>query len=178
MRLGRARRWLPALFTTLVVLAAAPAGAQTASELKAAFLLSFVKFTEWPPDAPAPGAPLVLCTTDEDVASALLGASGGREVDHRTLIVRRVKLDEPLRGCAVLHVGEIDRKQTARLATALQGASVLSVGDAEDFASSGGVIGLFVDGDRMRFAINPGAAERMRLRLSARLLNLAKIVKG
>lgn len=39
------------------------------------------------------------------------------------------------------------------------------------------MIGLFVEEGRMRFAINIQAAERGRLRLSAKLLNLARIVK-
>ena len=39
------------------------------------------------------------------------------------------------------------------------------------------MIGLFIEDGRMRFAINPDAAQRAGLRLSSRLLSLAKIVK-
>ena len=78
----------------------------------------------------------------------------------------------------LLYVGRLDRRRTAQLGVAVQGASVLTVGDDEAFATGGGVIGLYVDGDRLRFAINPASAERQRLRLSAKLLSLAKLVKG
>jgi hypothetical protein len=51
------------------------------------------------------------------------------------------------------------------------------VSDREHFAQSGGIAGLFVEQGRMRFAINVEAAQRCRLRISSRLLSLAKIVK-
>jgi hypothetical protein len=39
------------------------------------------------------------------------------------------------------------------------------------------MINFFVDSERMRFAVNPAAAERGGLRISSRLLKLAVIVK-
>ena len=41
----------------------------------------------------------------------------------------------------------------------------------------GGVANLFIEGGRMRFAVNVDALQRSKLRLSSRLLSLAKIVK-
>ena len=51
--------------------------AQTAPEpaLKAAFLLNFARFTEWPPDALPAGGPIVFCSTDAEVAAALQAAA-------------------------------------------------------------------------------------------------------
>jgi hypothetical protein len=91
--------------------------------------------------------------------------------------LRRIKLDESVRGCALLYTGKLDEKRTSQLVSTLGGASVLTVGDAQDFAARGGMIGFFVDDGRMRFAINRGAVQRTRLKLSAQLLTLAKIVK-
>ena len=88
-----------------------------------------------------------------------------------------MNLDEPVRGCAVLYASKLDERRTLQLIAGLAGASVLTVGDAQDFAARGGMIGLFVDDGRMRFAINRGAVQRTRLKLSAQLLTLAKIVK-
>ena len=56
------------------------------------------------------------------------------------------------------------------------GGPILTVSAAR-FAERGGVANFFVDGGRMRFAVNPGAAERARLRISSRLLTLAKLVR-
>jgi hypothetical protein len=51
------------------------------------------------------------------------------------------------------------------------------VSNGPDFVCLGGIVGLFVDEGRMRFAINPDAAQRTGLRLSSRPLQLAKILK-
>ena len=54
---------------------------------------------------------------------------------------------------------------------------VLTVSDGKGFSQAGGIIELYVEGGRMRFAINVDAAERSGLRLSSRLLGLAKVVR-
>jgi len=170
-----------AVVVGLVIAAAAGAGvgAQGVAEpaLKAAFLFNFVRFANWPEDLLAPTAPIVLCVTDVEMGSALENLVAGRTIDQHALTVKRVKLDGSARGCTALYAGKLDRRKAKDLLGVLQGTSVLTVGDAEDFATAGGMIGLFVDAGRMRFAINLDAVERSRLRLSAQVLSLAKIVR-
>ncbi|HYN08855.1 MAG TPA: YfiR family protein [Vicinamibacterales bacterium] len=168
--------WLVAAGAPFALLVSAQGVAEP--QLKAAFLFNFVKFATWPEDLLPAGAPIVLCATDDDIAASLESLVAGRSVDSHALVVKRVKLNASARGCAVLYAGRIDQRRAKELFTALDGTSVLTVGDAEDFATAGGMIGLFVDGGRMRFAINIGAVERTQVRLSAQLLNLAKIIKG
>jgi hypothetical protein len=60
----------------------------------------------------------------------------------------------------------------------LRGASVLTVGDHDDFATTGGVIHFTRENYRVRFEINVRAAERAGLRISSKLLQLARIVGG
>jgi hypothetical protein len=172
-----------ALALVLGGILALPAAAQQAQsmeepKLKALFLFNFVKFTTWPAEVLPAGAPLVLCTTDDEIASRLEEVVAGRTVESHALVVKRVKLNAPARGCAVLYAGRIDQRRAKDLFTALDRTSVLTVGDAEDFAIAGGMIGLFVDGGKMRFAVNIGAVERTQVRLSAQLLTLAKIIKS
>ena len=56
-------------------------------------------------------------------------------------------------------------------------APVRRSGPCKGFAQAGGMIELYVEGGRMRFAINMDAAERSGLRLSSRLLGLAKVIR-
>lgn len=158
--------------------AAAPR-AQTVSEaaLKAAFLYNFVKFTEWPATAAPPAAPLVLCVADNAVSDALQTTVAGRSVGEHALVVARVALEDPLKGCALLYAGALDAKRAAQVISALRGGNVLSISDFDRFIEAGGVVRLYLDGGRMRFTINTDAAERARLRLSSQLLSLATIVK-
>jgi hypothetical protein len=153
-----------------------PAGVSEAA-LKAAFLLNFAKFAEWPSDVRPATGPLVLCSADQAVSPLLETTVAGQTVEQRPVSAVRVTLDEPLQDCALLYVGKIDRPKVAELTQTLNGSAVLTVGDEQAFASAGGMIGFFVEDGRMRFAVNVAAAERGRVRLSAKLLTLARIVK-
>ena len=59
---------------------------------------------------------------------------------------------------------------------ALAGTNILTVGENEGFVKQGGVIGFAAGGDKMRFEINTGAAQRNGVEISSRLLNLASKV--
>jgi hypothetical protein len=155
-----------------------PTSAQSASEpeIRAAFLYNFAKFAEWPAEA-APADPLTICVFgDAAIADALDETVKGRTVDGRKAAVVRVERDG-FRGCHVLYLAGIDAKPAQAIADELKNAPVLTVGDREQFAHSAGIAALFVEQGRMRFAINVEAAQRCRLRISSRLLSLAKIVK-
>ena len=52
----------------------------------------------------------------------------------------------------------------------------LVVGELEGFVRRGGMISFVVEGDRVRLAVNPSRAEAAGLRLSSRLLSLARLV--
>jgi hypothetical protein len=162
----------------LLLAGARPAAAQvTGPALKAAFILNFVKFTEWPEAALAPGAPLVLCVSDTDVARELETLTSGQVVDGRRLVVRRTGPHDAGRDCTVAYVHDLDR-QEVRAWIARRPGGTLTVSDVEDFAQYGGIVELFVDAGRMRFAVNRRAAEQSRLRLSSRVLSLARLVKN
>jgi preprotein translocase subunit Sec61beta len=55
---------------------------------------------------------------------------------------------------------------------------VLTVGESEAFARQGGMIRFFEEDNRLRFEINPTAAEKVGLRISSKLLKLARIRQG
>jgi hypothetical protein len=176
----RRSRWPSLVVAGLVCVGVAPgvASAQSASEstLKAAFLYNFAKFAEWPPEAP-PTDPLTICVVgDAAIADALDETVKGRTIDGRKVLVSRPSPDG-FRDCHVLYLAGYDPKRAQQTVDDLKNAPVLTVGDREQFAQGGGIAGLFVEQGRMRFAINVEAAQRCRLRISSRLLSLAKIVK-
>jgi hypothetical protein len=172
------RRWDWVVGVGLMLGVGPTAWAQSAPEpvLKAAFIYNFAKFAEWPADA-APADPLTICVLgDLAIADALDDTVKGRTIDGRKTVVVRVKPDG-FRACHVLYLAGLSPTRAQEIVDELKGAPVLTVGDREHFAQSGGIAGLFVEQGRMRFAINVEAAQRCRLRISSRLLSLAKIVK-
>jgi hypothetical protein len=78
----------------------------------------------------------------------------------------------------VLFVGAEERKDISEALATVRGAPTLTVGETEHFAADGGMIGFCLDENKIRFEINLEAAERANLKISARLLVLAKTVIG
>jgi hypothetical protein len=149
----------------------------TAPELKAAFLLNFARFTIWPDTALPTGTPLMFCVSGDDrVADAIQELARRQQVQDRAVLVHRVKADVAVM-CHLLYssAGQLDRDQ--RLLRALAATPVLTVSDSPEFTRAGGIVNFYVDNGKMRFAMNPKAAERAQLKISSKLLNLARIVK-
>jgi hypothetical protein len=172
------------VFALLVVLGCAtPAivAAQTATApaLKAAYLLKFIPFTEWPAVSLAPGGAIALCVVnDRAVADELTVLAKGRLVEGHTLVVSTPKADAAaLASCHLLFASGLDAKGSAALIASVAGRPVLTVSDMENFAERGGVVRFFIERGTVQFAINREAAKRAGLGLRHQLLRLAKIVK-
>jgi hypothetical protein len=174
-------RWLSAgLTAVLAALAWTPLDAQTvtAPMLKAAFVYSFVKFTEWPTNSLARGERLSLCVVGDGVlAEALEKTVEAGGVDGHQLSVEVITPDGPLRSCHLLYVSGLDGKRTGQLLAIVRNTASFTVSDTEHFAEMGGVAQLIQENNRLRFAVNIEAAERAHLKISSRLLSLAQIVK-
>ena len=167
------------LSTTIGIALGSTAAAQgvSASDLKAAFLFNFAKFAEWP--SLAPDAPVTVCVFGDDrVAKSLSENVRGQSVETHLVSVVRLPGDVPTRSCQVLFVTGPDARRSAALVEEAAPAPVLTVSDNTRFAETGGMVELFFESGRMRFAVNVDAVQRSRVRLSSRLLGLAKIVRN
>lgn len=177
-----ARPWsgvISAATATVLLMVAGPASAQSAPEpvLKAAFLLHFVRFTSWPAgslgDADA-SEPMVLCVADEAIANALRSSAVDHRVANRDLVVRAVTPADVLRDCALVYIGRAHARRAPQILQRLEGRSVLTVSDSDWFIAEGGMIQLYRSDGHIRFEVGLGAANRAGLRLSSRLLQLAR----
>jgi uncharacterized protein DUF4154 len=157
----------------------ASAQTATAPALKAAYLLNFARFTQWPAEALAPGDPLVLCViNDRAVGEMLVDLTKDRIIDGHKLVVSSMMPDSAaLASCRLLFTSGLDATRSGALLESVAGKRVLTVSDLDRFAQLGGVAGFFVENGTMRFAINLDAAQRAGIRLSSKLLSCAKIVK-
>ena len=180
---GPQRRLMTVLAFAMLAGAAATTertAAQTvaAPALKAAFLFNFAKFAEWPAEAVASGSPLTLCVLgDEEVGGALAEIVRSRPSDNASMSVRRMTDERSVRACHLLYRSHVDLTRAMSVLETIKGLPVLTVSDLGGFAESGGVAAFFEEDGKMRFAINTRASERVRLRISSRLLSLARIVR-
>jgi len=148
-------------------------------QVKAAFLFNFAKFVEWPSDAFSDAqAPLVITVYGNDPFNGSLETVKGKLVNNRKLVIRRVKGIQDIGRSNVVFVSSSAKKDLPRVLTALQGQSVLTVGEDGALAQNGGIINFVNEDNKIRFEVNVAAAEQAGLRISSRLLSLAKIVKS
>lgn len=148
-------------------------------EVKAAFVYNFIKFTEWPAEAwNRPGA-LRLCVAGpaNEFAAALAGLADKPPVNGKAVQVARIGAPGEVQTCHLLVLTAHDRVATDWLHRAAS-APVLTVGDAPGFAAAGGIVGLVVEGGKVRFEVNQDTAQGARLKLSSQVLKLARIVRS
>ncbi len=147
-------------------------------QVKAAFLYNFAKFVEWPPQAfPSPDSPFTICLAGDPFEGALDRTVQGELLDRRPLMVRRIIPAEDLRGCQMIYLAPNENRRSAEIIDAAVNSPILTVGETDSFINEGGIIRFVRSGGRIHFQINPDAAERASLRVSARLLRLADIVR-
>lgn len=163
----------------MICLVGVVAQAQSATEyqVKAAYLFNFAKFVDWPAESfPTADAPLLICVLGQDP----FGHDFEQLITEKAVNGHRIEVAHPegvvqARACQIVFLG-VGEKQVQATLQGLKGASVLTVGDADGFAKMGGIIGFVLDNNRVRFEINQKAAEQAHLKLSARLLTVAKAV--
>ena len=145
--------------------------------VKAVLLFNFAKFADWP--ALAAGDPIVFCVVGDDgVAAALVETLHGQNIGGHALNVSRPLIATTWHVCHLLFIADAETHQAAPGLARVKTLPVLTISDGKGFSREDGIIELYMEGERMRFAINVDAAERSGLHLSARLLTLAKIIRN
>jgi hypothetical protein len=159
---------------------ASGAAAQTeprapAADIKAAYLLNFARYVDWPPQAFGDSAtPLVICAVESPaLEQALRRVTEGRTVRGRRVRVAVVRSSEEPVTCHVAYFGGDAITGLPSPPPAWTGHPVLTVGEGEDFLDRGGIVAFLLDGQTVRFAIDQNAARQAGLRVSSRVLALA-----
>ncbi len=154
------------------------AAAPTQYQLKAVFLMNFAKFVEWPTTAfGSAQSPIAICILGEDPFGRDMDeVVRGQLAGDRTLAVKRLSQVQQEKNCHMLFVSAAEKERMERVLGALRNAPTLTVGEGDDFAAAGGMIGLLIEDNKIRFEVNLDAAERAGLKISSKLLKLAKNV--
>jgi YfiR/HmsC-like len=165
---------------TLACFSVAQTPATAEYELKVAFLFHFAQFVDWPPEAfKDANSPLTYCTIGNDPLHGALDASlNGKTIGARSFRVLHFKQPQEIQGCQVLFIGAEEKELLPAILAGVKGNSVLTVGESEHFAGGGGMIGFLLEENKIRFEINLEAAKKAKLKISSKLLVLAKTVIG
>jgi len=157
------------------------AGAQVSAgeyQVKAAFLHNFARYVEWPAGSfRTAGSPLIIGVVGEDPSGGALDDTlRGRVANRHPVQVRHLRWSDPLDGCHMIFVSSRELDHLAVILKSAGEGNVLTIADIEGFSRSGGAIEFRMVGNRVRFDINLSAAERAGLKISSKLLNVARAV--
>ena len=133
---------LQVLLSTLTLLCcASPAAANTLAEyrVKAAFLINFATFTEWPA---AVGSTLNLCVYGPDPFGAELDKFKGRNVGGRSLVATRINSVDKLGNCQIVFITRPVIDNLFRVLDTLSGKPALTVADSPGAMHQGVILNM------------------------------------
>jgi hypothetical protein len=164
----------------LLTLACGAARAESREyQIKAAFLVNFMQFVTWPSSAfTNADAPFCIGVLGEDpFGEALDQTVQGETVNHHKIVIQRARRIEDCKDCHMIFVSRSEERNLPVILAKLDSGPVLTVSETRDFARRGGIINFYLEGKKVRFEINPSVAQRGKLKISAQLLSLGKIVE-
>jgi hypothetical protein len=171
LKFGRMLLTLSLIAGGFVSHATAAAEKDLEAKVKAAYLFHLTKFVDWPT---LPPNEVRICILGSEAVGGMMGDIANRMVRNRPLKIEVDAISDPAQ-CQVLFIGRSE-KRLSELVKRLHGANVLTVSDLEDFTRRGGMVGFFVDAGKLKLEINPENARAGNLRISAKLLELARTV--
>jgi hypothetical protein len=112
------------------------------------------------------------------LACALPKAIAGRAAHGRDPVIRIYRPREDLGGTHFLFISPSEKKRIPMILASLRGSSALTVADTSEFLNARGMIQFLNGNNSVRFAIKVDATGRASLKLSSKLLSLAKVLEG
>ncbi len=143
------------------------------------FIYNFAQFVDWPDKAVTSGdAPFEVAVVGKDPFDGILEqVVAGKRIGSRRVVVQHFDSADQIGPCQILFVPTTEDDSLGRIIQKVQKNAVLTIGESDDFASTGGCFRFFTEDDKMRFEVNQEAAEGAGLRVSSKLLKLARIFK-
>jgi hypothetical protein len=161
-------------------LSARNASAQTVADeyqVKAAYLLNFARFVEWPADVLSTSSPITIVVIgDDSFGGALEEVLRGKSANGHPIHLRHQRWNDVLTQCQIVFISASEEPHLPEILRYLGLASVLTVSDIDRFSLRGGVVEFRMVGNRVRFDINRTPAIAARLTISSKLLSVARAV--
>ncbi|MCU7959753.1 MAG: YfiR family protein [gamma proteobacterium symbiont of Bathyaustriella thionipta] len=145
--------------------------------LKASFIYNMAKFVEWPAaTAKEHYSSMSLCFLNADQWRWLIDESlQNKKIHGEPLILRYPDHIDDTDGCSVLFIAASNPVLYQYSMAHLPPEHVLTIGESKDFLAAGGMVNFYTEQNRLRFEINPLAAQHAGLLISSKLLSLARI---
>jgi hypothetical protein len=154
------------------------AGDELEAKVKAAYIYNFTKFIDWEPQEGDAGTdPITICVLGTDPIGDILEKLPVQATGRPLRVKKATKEKSTFTNCHVLFICRSEQQQIFDILKKLRGAHVLTVSDIPRFTSNGGIIGFIIEDGRVKIEINLREAQRVGLKISAKLLEVARIVQ-
>lgn len=148
-------------------------------EIKAAFLFNFLRYTRWPDNVLAKEKTFRLCVLGKNPFKTILQDLSKHETTHQLpMELMQLKSAEKISSCHAVFICQSERHHWRRIVENSAKRAVLTVSDISGFAPKGGMIGFYLQQNKVRFKINLEAMRAVELSADANLLRIATVVKS
>ena len=143
--------------------------------VKAALVLNFARYVDWPDTAFAsPTDAVVLCLIGRDTLGGALLALETKQIRNRPIKVKNGISADDARACHVAFISDSEERRVIPLLRKLADKPILTISDISGFIDLGGGIGIVQGESRLQFDVNRRALELAQLKASSNLLKLAR----
>ena len=148
------------------------AQAATEYEVKTAFIFNFLRFTEWPPEALKDNI-FRLCVLGRDPLGDALNALRGKQIQGRDLQIIQVGTSLDALACHAVYIAPSEQPRLSTILATSATRPILTLSDVDQFVAKGGMIGLTLVDERVRFEVSLIVARESKLRINSQVLKLA-----
>lgn len=144
--------------------------------VKSAFLFNFTKFIQWPA-AKKIRSDFSMCVAgNRQFYAKLIDTLGNMQNNNQAIKFNFIQDPSEAQQCQLVFLGFADRESLKEWISGMSGFAVLTVSDAQDFINVGGMIQFIIIDGKIRFDINQSAAHSLSIKVSSKLLGLARNV--
>jgi hypothetical protein len=167
------RRLAACFLLALLGLAAGTTSAAEESAMKAAYVLNFAKFIQWPDE---PRARLRLCVLGNDPQGKAFDSMIGKVVRDMPIAIRRGVSLQEIPQCDLVFVPAGPAQPLERALQAVNGYPILLVAEGDDALTRGATVALIETEGRIVFEVDLTTLRQLGLQVSVKMLQMARKV--
>jgi hypothetical protein len=146
-------------------------------KIKAIFIYKFIHFIEWPDSGKSSEEMTIGVLGDSPLWKSLNELKKEEDPNNKIKLMKIGTLSE-IKDCEILFVSTSEKSRFQELLVRTEGTPTLTISDTQGFADMGGQINFYLKDGKVRFEINIDSVKKSHLRISSKLLRLAKIVQN
>lgn len=146
-------------------------------ETKALYIFNFTRFIEWPDETfREPASPVIIGVIgDPNIYKHVETVIKKEKISHRPIIIQHYVSPEQIKSCHFLYIGISDPDLVKSILDNKLYGSAITISDEPNFLRWGGAIRFYKEQEKLRFEINKESSKKSNVKISSKLLNLAKI---